>query len=194
VLWQYPATQSFRRAKKLDNVEEVEEEELTESSVDKWSVEQVCEWMKNMGSAYEKYVPKFRNISGSKLINMNEDDLMSMSLPKLHAVKLSLEIQKLVNKWIAKETVDINVLNWSSGDVTKWAQGQPPLNQYASKFESHGIDGVMLFELTREDLAIIGVRSFHHEKIIEIIQEFAKQTFPENSNTNEKNNDNNKKK
>ncbi|ETO30437.1 hypothetical protein RFI_06683, partial [Reticulomyxa filosa] len=126
VLWQYPATQSFRRAKKLDNVEEAEDEVYFQiinfhyfdsffffflrvfdnddnpSGMEKWNAEQVSTWLKNAGSAYEKYIPKFRSVRGSKLKQMTEDDFCGIGLPKLHAVKLSLEIQKLIDKSIAK--------------------------------------------------------------------------------------------
>ncbi|ETO25829.1 hypothetical protein RFI_11309, partial [Reticulomyxa filosa] len=198
VLWQYPATQSFRRrAKKLENVEEMEEEveynstkkkkrlkihtyvyEETESGVEKWKIDQVCEWLKNMGSAYEKYVPKFRSVRGSHLKQMNEDDFKSMGLPKLHAVKLSLEITKLLDKSITKD-VNVDVLRWSCVDVLKWAQKHPLLSPYASKFESHGIDGILLFELNVEDLFVIGVRPSHHEQILDVIQQFSKELFPD---------------
>jgi len=77
-----------------------------------------------------------------------------------------LKYKKLVDKSLAKETVGIDVLGWSSADVTKWALSHPPLNQYASKFESHGVDGIMLFELNGEDLGTIGVRVFHREKYL----------------------------
>ncbi|ETO01075.1 serpentine receptor [Reticulomyxa filosa] len=217
VLWQYPATQNFRRAKKLDDVEEnpegEEEDEAAneekqkevggkqEIPLDHWANEQVCEWLKSLGSAYEKYVPKFRTIDGEKLKQMNEEKFIGMGLPALHAVKLSLEIQRQMDKSISKvdlfffllfvvkkatffffkkkkEVNTVDVLNWKSADIKKWAEGLPPLNQYASKFESHGIDGVLLFELNTEDLALIGVRQLHCKKILEIIQTFSKQIFP----------------
>jgi len=180
VLWKYPATQAFRRrTKKLDNVEETEEEEeRTECGIEKWTVEQVCEWIKTNGSAYAKYVPKFRTIRGSKIKHMNEDDFKWMGLPNLHAVKLSFEILKLLDKSIGKD-MSVDVLRWSSGEVGKWAQKHPLLKQYSSKFESHGIDGVLLFELNAEDLITIGIPSSHREKVLESIQEFGKQSFPE---------------
>ncbi|ETO26727.1 hypothetical protein RFI_10408, partial [Reticulomyxa filosa] len=195
VLWQYPATQNFRRAKKLDNVEETEEEEETESGIEKWTTEQVCEWIKHMGSAFEKYVPKFRSIRGIKLKKMDEEDFCGMGLPKLHAMKLSFEIQKLLDRSIADVMIFIYFVisqhfqnktkqnktkqnKKRNAEVAKWAQKQSHLNQYSSKFESHGVDGTILFELTGDDLATIGVRPDHREKIIGAIREFAKQSFP----------------
>ncbi|ETO04433.1 hypothetical protein RFI_32965, partial [Reticulomyxa filosa] len=88
----------------------------------------------------------------------------------------------ITNKWYG--VTDTDVLNWNSASVTKWTQTQPPLDQYASKLEAHGIDGMMLLELDGDDLAIIGIKPSHREKILDILRNFAKQTFPEVSDAN----------
>jgi hypothetical protein len=49
-----------------------------QDNVEEWSVDNVCNWVKSLGEAYEKYVPAFRSfgVDGQSLLGIeNEDDL-----------------------------------------------------------------------------------------------------------------------
>ena len=73
----------------------------------------------------------------------------------------------------------VEPLNWDPKKVRRWAFKQPILNQYATKIEQHGVDGILLLHLDLGDVTTIGVRPYHRERVLQTIQTFGKESFPE---------------
>mmetsp|Transcript_10328 Transcript_10328/g.16661 ORF Transcript_10328/g.16661 Transcript_10328/m.16661 type:complete len:623 (+) Transcript_10328:199-2067(+) len=200
----YPASNAARRARKLLDLEETIEKNqfvaerapvpLTGSKdkkrldIEVMKPEQVCEFIGSMGKAYVKYVSKFREISGRELVKFTEASLTKFVQPKLHRTKILLEISRnLPNKEHADLfDHDIEVLKWGPLKVKEWCTKTQFMNVYAQKFLNHGIDGMLLFELDSKDLATIGVKKMHQNRVLEIISKFAKSQFPTSPKDDEK--------
>jgi len=144
---------------------------------------QVQDLIRSLGSAYERYVSKFRRVRGSEFISLSEAQMTKLVSLKLHRNRVLMEIARHTLDtpvFAALATLDAeDVLNWSSAQVSTWLSTQPPPSTlYASKFANHGVDGLLLFELDAKDLGIIGVKKMHQSRVLEMIANFAKSHFP----------------
>eukprot|EP01084_Bolivina_argentea_P304810 526510_1 len=195
----YPATSSARRARKLLDLEETLEKNqhvvdampkpgkqsnIKRIEIENYKPQQVREFIRGLGSAYERYANKFRNVSGRQLIKFTEISLQKFGItPKLHRNKILLEIHRNAptnNKYSTIFIHDVDVLNWNSSKVQEWLNKTQVTSIYSHKFFNHGIDGMLLFELDSKDLNTIGIKKIHQQRILDIIAKFAKAQFPSN--------------
>merc|ERR1719242_327372 len=201
----YPATSSSRRSRKLLDLEEAQEKNQhvidnmpsirKKQSMQRIDIEgmkpmQVRDFIRSLGSAYEKYAKSFRNINGRQLLKMTEASLTKFGISsKLHRNKILLSIAR--NDFNNPEHEDIfcqsiEILNWTTVKVQEWCSKNQVISIYAHKFFSHGIDGMLLFELDAKDLAVIGVKKIHSQRVLDIIGKFAKASFLSPNNEEEK--------
>eukprot|EP01083_Nonionella_stella_P280957 955964_1 len=162
--------------KKQSNIKRIE--------IENYKPQQVREFIRGLGSAYERYANKFRNVSGRQLIKFTEISLQKFGItPKLHRNKILLEIHRNAptnNKYSTIFIHDVDVLNWNSSKVQEWLNKTQVTSIYSHKFFNHGIDGMLLFELDSKDLNTIGIKKIHQQRILDIIAKFAKAQFPSN--------------
>merc|ERR1719203_1592891 len=151
---------------------------------------QVRDFIRSLGSAYERYSNKFRSIKGSQLLKFTEISLNKFGIgPKLHRAKILLEIARNDphNEFceIFSQN-EVEVLNWTTVKVQEWCSKTQVISIYAHKFFNHGIDGMLLFELDAKDLHTIGVKKIHQQRVLDIIAKFAKTSFLSNTNDDQK--------
>lgn len=92
-----------------------------------------------------------------------EDKSQQGLLDTEHMVKT--EIEQRAHSWLKDSAGD--VADWRVEDVCNWLSNQMNLPQYASAFRELGIDGGMLLhDLTDEDLDVLQVNDNHHRKVI----------------------------
>merc|ERR1712228_515159 len=119
-------------------------------------------------------------IKGSQLLKFTENSLSKFGIgPKLHRNKILLEIARN-DKSNEHEDIfcnNVDILNWSTVKVQEWCSKTQVISIYAHKFFSHGIDGMLLFELDAKDLHTIGVKKIHQQRVLDIIAKFAKASF-----------------
>ena len=141
---------------------------------------QVREFIRSLGKAYERYASKFKNVTGRDLLKYNETALSKIVSAKLHRNKILLEIAKNApsNQHSKIFNNSVDVLNWNASKVKEWCSKTQFISMYAQKFFNHGIDGMILFELDAKDLTTIGVKKIHQQRVMDIISKFAKVNFP----------------
>eukprot|EP01084_Bolivina_argentea_P046148 84973_1 len=192
----YPATSGARRSRKLLDLEETQEKnqhvvdsmpsnkrhKLKRLNLEIMKPQQVREFIRSMGSAYERYTNKFRNVKGSQLVKFNENSLQKFGVNhKLHRLKILLEIEKNKSSSSHLFESDIEVLNWTPLTVKEFCSKHSSklISIYAQKFFNHGIDGMLLFDLDQKDLTTIGIQKIHQQRVLDIILKFKAKTFPE---------------
>jgi len=199
----YPATSSARRSRKLLDLEETLEknqhvvdsmpttkkQRIKRVEIEHFKPLQVREFIRSLGSAFERYASKFRNVKGSQLLKFTEISLQKFGISaKLHRNKILLEIARNspqnIHSDLFKHNVD--VLNWNTQKVQEWCSKTSVISIYSHKFLNHGIDGMLLFELDAKDLSTIGVKKIHQQRILDIISKFAQQQFPANNDDDDK--------
>lgn len=141
---------------------------------------QVRDFIRSLGKAYERYASKFKNVTGRDLLKYNETALSKIVSPKLHRNKILLEISKNSpsNQYSSIFNANVDVLNWNPVKVKEWCSKTQFISMYAQKFYNHGIDGMILFELDSKDLTTIGVKKMHQQRVMDILQKFAVTNFP----------------
>jgi len=190
----YPATSSARRQRKLLDLEETNEKNqhvvdsmprpnATAKRLDLTSMKprQVQDFIRALGSAYERYVTKFRRVRGPELVKLSEAQMQKLIPLKLHRNRVLMEIARHTLDspvFAALAESDIEVLKWTSAQVSTWLGKQQVTALYATKFANHGVDGLLLFELDNKDLSTIGVNKKHQTRVLDIIAHFAQQQFP----------------
>merc|ERR1712176_782089 len=192
----YPATSASRRSRKLLDLEETQEKNQhvidcmpslnnKKNGTKKIDIEsmkplQVRDFIRSLGSAYERYSNKFRTVKGSQLLKFSENSLQKLGISaKLHRNKILLEIARNDKNSNLDEIFcnDVEILNWNTVQVQEWCSKTQVISIYAHKFFAHGIDGMLLFELDAKDLQTIGVKKIHQQRVLDIISKFAKQSF-----------------
>ncbi|XP_061628704.1 liprin-beta-2b isoform X4 [Phyllopteryx taeniolatus] len=127
----------------------------------KWSTEQVCEWLEDIGLGQYAILAQQWVTSGQSLMSANAQDLekeMVMKNP-LHRKKLHLSMKTLTSKQHEK-SAELDYL-W----VTRWLD-DIGLPQYKDQFNEGRVDGQMLQYLTVNDLLVLKVTSqLHHLSI-----------------------------
>eukprot|EP00486_Rosalina_sp_Unknown_P001532 CAMPEP_0201564098 /NCGR_PEP_ID=MMETSP0190_2-20130828/2035_1 /ASSEMBLY_ACC=CAM_ASM_000263 /TAXON_ID=37353 /ORGANISM="Rosalina sp." /LENGTH=606 /DNA_ID=CAMNT_0047979789 /DNA_START=209 /DNA_END=2029 /DNA_ORIENTATION=+ len=198
----YPATSSARRSRKLLDLEETLEKNqhvadqmpVSHSKggkridIESMKPNQVREFIRSLGKAYERYASKFKSVTGRDLLKYNETALTKIVSAKLHRNKILLEISKNSpsNQYSTIFNNDVDVLNWNVSKVKEWCSKTQFISMYAQKMYNHGIDGMLLFELDSKDLTTIGVKKIHQQRVLDIIMKFAKVTFPSSPKDDEK--------
>jgi len=192
----YPATSSARRSRKLLDLEETNERnqhvvdempglkddkssQKLKKDIAKMKPAEVREFIRSLGSAYERYAIKFK-VRGSQLIMFNEAQLERFVATKLHRHRILMEIARhspnRADSYVFNH--DIEALGWDSSRVRQWCNENKFMKLYADKFWNHGIDGMLLFELDAKDLSTVGVKKMHQTRVLEIIAKFASEVFP----------------
>ncbi|XP_061533237.1 liprin-beta-2b isoform X8 [Phycodurus eques] len=127
----------------------------------KWSTEQVCEWLEDIGLGQYAILAQQWVTSGQSLMSATPQDLekeMVMKNP-LHRKKLHLSMKTLTSKQHEK-SAELDYL-W----VTRWLD-DIGLPQYKDQFNEGRVDGQMLQYLTVNDLLVLKVTSqLHHLSI-----------------------------
>ncbi|XP_057692093.1 liprin-beta-2b isoform X12 [Corythoichthys intestinalis] len=127
----------------------------------KWSTEQVCEWLEDIGLGQYTILAHQWVTSGQTLLTASPQDLekeMGMKNP-LHRKKLHLAI-KTFNSKRHEKSAELDYL-W----VTRWLD-DIGLPQYKDQFNEGRVDGQMLQYLTVNDLLVLKVTSqLHHLSI-----------------------------
>jgi len=192
----YPATSSARRSRKLLDLEETNEknqhvvDEMPGLKDDKSSQKlqkdiatmkpaQVREFIRSLGSAYERYAKNFK-VRGSQLIMFNEAQLERFVSVKLHRHRILMEIARHSPNRADSHIFnhDIEALDWDASRVRQWCNENKFMKLYGDKFFSHGVNGMLLFELDNKDLSTVGVKKMHQTRVLEIIAKFASEVFP----------------
>ncbi|XP_056242582.1 liprin-beta-2-like isoform X5 [Seriola aureovittata] len=127
----------------------------------KWSSEQVCDWIEDIGLSQYSVLARQWVTSGQTLLSATPQDLekeMAMKNP-LHRKKLQLAIKTLSSKQPEK-SAELDYV-W----VTRWLD-DIGLPQYKDQFNEGRVDGQMLQYLTVNDLLFLKVTSqLHHLSI-----------------------------
>ncbi|KAG7455900.1 hypothetical protein MATL_G00245990 [Megalops atlanticus] len=132
----------------------------------KWSREQVCSWLQELGLGVHMGVARQWITSGQTLLQASQKDLdRELGIKHaLHRKKLKLALQAL----ISEEDDSMGKLNCSW--VTRWLD-DIGLPQYKTHFEEGSVDGRMLHYMTVDDLLSLKVSSvLHHLSIKRAIQ------------------------
>ncbi|XP_040893616.1 liprin-beta-2b isoform X3 [Toxotes jaculatrix] len=127
----------------------------------KWSTEQVCDWLEDIGLGQYGILARHWVTSGQTLLSATPQDLekeMAMKNP-LHRKKLQLAIKTFSSKQPEK-SAELDYV-W----VTRWLD-DIGLPQYKDQFNEGRVDGQMLQYLTVNDLLFLKVTSqLHHLSI-----------------------------
>ncbi|XP_036068115.1 liprin-beta-2b isoform X1 [Oryzias melastigma] len=127
----------------------------------KWSVDQVCDWLEDIGLGQYGLFARRWVSSGQTLLSASPQDLekeLSLKHP-LHRKKLQLAIKTLTGKQ-AERSAELDYI-W----VTRWLD-DIGLPQYKDQFNEGRVDGQMLQFLTVNDLLFLKVTSqLHHLSI-----------------------------
>ncbi|KAI3371690.1 hypothetical protein L3Q82_024255 [Scortum barcoo] len=127
----------------------------------KWSTEQVCDWLEEIGLGQYGILARHWVTSGQTLLSATPQDLereLAMKNP-LHRKKLQLAIKTLSSKQHEK-SAELDYV-W----VTRWLD-DIGLPQYKDQFNEGRVDGQMLQYLTVNDLLFLKVTSqLHHLSI-----------------------------
>ncbi|XP_028306837.1 liprin-beta-2b isoform X6 [Gouania willdenowi] len=127
----------------------------------KWSTEQVCDWLDDIGLGQYNILAQHWVTSGQSLLSATAQDLekeLAMKNP-LHRKKLQLSIKTISGKQPEK-SAELDYL-W----VTRWLD-DIGLPQYKDQFNDGRVDGPMLQYLTVNDLLFLKVTSqLHHLSI-----------------------------
>ncbi|XP_039987806.1 liprin-beta-2b isoform X5 [Xiphias gladius] len=127
----------------------------------KWSTEQVCDWLEDIGLGLYSILACHWVTSGQTLLSATPQDLekeMAMKNP-LHRKKLQLAIKTFSSKQPEK-SAELDFV-W----VTRWLD-DIGLPQYKDQFNEGRLDGQMLQYLTVNDLLFLKVTSqLHHLSI-----------------------------
>ncbi|XP_061577176.1 liprin-beta-2b [Cololabis saira] len=127
----------------------------------KWSTEQVCDWLEDIGLGQYGLLARQWVTSGHTLLSAVPQDLekeLSMKNP-LHRKKLQLSLKMFGNKQLEK-SAELDYI-W----VTRWLD-DIGLPQYKDQFNDGRVDGNMLQYLTVNDLLFLKVSSqLHHLSI-----------------------------
>ncbi|XP_036373666.1 liprin-beta-1-like [Megalops cyprinoides] len=132
----------------------------------KWSREQVCSWLQELGLGVHMGVARQWITSGQTLLQASQQDLdRELGIKHaLHRKKLKLALQAL----ISEEDDSMGKLNCSW--VTRWLD-DIGLPQYKTHFEEGRVDGRMIHYMTVDDLLSLKVSSvLHHLSIKRAIQ------------------------
>nr|XP_029135452.1 liprin-beta-2-like isoform X3 [Labrus bergylta] len=127
----------------------------------KWSTEQVCDWLEEMGLGQYSILAHHWVTSGQTLQSASLPDLERELAMKntLHRKKLQLAIKTLSSKHPEK-SAELDYI-W----VTRWLD-DIGLPQYKDQFNDGRVDGQMLQYLTVNDLLVLKVTSqLHHLSI-----------------------------
>ncbi|XP_056909282.1 liprin-beta-2b isoform X2 [Takifugu flavidus] len=127
----------------------------------KWSGEQVCEWLEEIGLGQYVVIARHWVASGQTLLSATPQDLERELVLKnpLHRKKLQLAIKTIVSKQPEK-SAELDYI-W----VTRWLD-DIGLPQYKDQFNEGRVDGQMLQYLTVNDLLYLKVTSqLHHLSI-----------------------------
>ncbi|XP_047241795.1 liprin-beta-2b isoform X2 [Girardinichthys multiradiatus] len=127
----------------------------------KWSTEQVCDWLEDIGLGQYGLLAHHWVSSGQTLLVATQHDLekeLSMKNP-LHRKKLQLSLKNISSKQPEK-SAELDYV-W----VTRWLD-DIGLPQYKDQFNDGRVDGQMLQYLTVNDLLFLKVTSqLHHLSI-----------------------------
>ncbi|XP_035980570.1 liprin-beta-2b [Fundulus heteroclitus] len=127
----------------------------------KWSTEQVCNWLEDIGLGQYGLLAQHWVSSGQTLLAATTHDLekeLSMKNP-LHRKKLQLSLKNICSKQPEK-SAELDYI-W----VTRWLD-DIGLPQYKDQFNDGRVDGQMLQYLTVNDLLFLKVTSqLHHLSI-----------------------------
>ncbi|XP_070686733.1 liprin-beta-2b [Pempheris klunzingeri] len=127
----------------------------------KWSTEQVCDWLEDIGLGQYTILARHWVTSGQTLLSATPQDLERELAVKnsLHRKKLQLAI-KNVNSKQPEKSAELDYI-W----VTRWLD-DIGLPQYKDQFNEGRVDGQMLRYLTVNDLLFLKVTSqLHHLSI-----------------------------
>ncbi|KAM7414007.1 hypothetical protein PAMA_019027 [Pampus argenteus] len=127
----------------------------------KWSSEQVCDWLEDIGLGQYSILARHWVTSGQSLVSATPQDLEKELAVKnpLHRKKLQLAIKTFSSKQTEKST-ELDYI-W----VTRWLD-DIGLPQYKDQFNEGRVDGQMLQYLTVNDLLFLKVTSqLHHLSI-----------------------------
>ncbi|XP_075326740.1 liprin-beta-2b isoform X1 [Odontesthes bonariensis] len=131
------------------------------SPFSKWSTEQVCDWLEDIGLGQYGFLARQWVSSGQTLLSATPHDLekeLSMKNP-LHRKKLQLSI-KTFSSTQPEKSAELDYI-W----VTRWLD-DIGLPQYKDQFNEGRVDGQMLQYLTVNDLLFLKVTSqLHHLSI-----------------------------
>uniref|UniRef100_A0A3Q1I4D5 SAM domain-containing protein n=1 Tax=Anabas testudineus TaxID=64144 RepID=A0A3Q1I4D5_ANATE len=129
--------------------------------ISKWSEEQVCDWLEDIGLGQYSILARHWVTSGQTLVSASPQDLekeMAMKNP-LHRKKLQLAIKTFSSKQPEK-SAELDYI-W----VNRWLD-DIGLPQYKDQFNDGRVDGQMLQYLTVNDLLFLKVTSqLHHLSI-----------------------------
>ncbi|XP_076588850.1 liprin-beta-2b isoform X11 [Chaetodon auriga] len=127
----------------------------------KWSTEQVCDWLEDIGLGQYCILARHWITSGQTLLSATPQDQereLAMKNP-LHRKKLQLAIKTISGKQ-AEKSAELDYV-W----VTRWLD-DIGLPQYKDQFNEGRVDGQMLQYLTVNDLLFLKVTSqLHHLSI-----------------------------
>ncbi|XP_039665356.1 liprin-beta-2b isoform X5 [Perca fluviatilis] len=127
----------------------------------KWSMEQVCDWLEEIGLGQYSILACQWVTSGETLLSATQQDLekeLAMKNP-LHRKKLLLAIKTFSSKQ-SEKSAELDYI-W----VTRWLD-DIGLPQYKDQFNEGRVDGQMLKYLTVNDLLFLKVSSqLHHLSI-----------------------------
>ncbi|XP_028263190.1 liprin-beta-2b [Parambassis ranga] len=127
----------------------------------KWSTEQVCDWLEDIGLGQYGILARQWVTSGQTLLSATPQDLekeLTMKNP-LHRKKLQLSIKTISSKTVEK-SAELDYI-W----VTRWLD-DIGLPQYKDQFNESRVDGQVLQYLTVNDLLFLKVTSqLHHLSI-----------------------------
>uniref|UniRef100_A0A3Q3MEC3 PPFIA binding protein 2b n=1 Tax=Mastacembelus armatus TaxID=205130 RepID=A0A3Q3MEC3_9TELE len=127
----------------------------------KWSTEQVCEWLEDIGLGQYSILGRHWVSSGQTLLSATPQDLekeMAMKNP-LHRKKLQLAVKAFSSKQ-PEQSAELDHI-W----VNRWLD-DIGLPQYKDQFNEGRVDGQMLQYLTVNDLLFLKVTSqLHHLSI-----------------------------
>ncbi|XP_037834377.1 liprin-beta-2b isoform X2 [Kryptolebias marmoratus] len=127
----------------------------------KWSTEQVCDWLEDIGLGQYGFLARNWVSSGETLLSASPHDLekeLAMKNP-LHRKKLQLSMKNVSSKQPEK-SAELDYV-W----VTRWLD-DIGLPQYKDQFNDGRVDGQMLQYLTVNDLLFLKVTSqLHHLSI-----------------------------
>uniref|UniRef100_A0A1A8NER2 PTPRF interacting protein, binding protein 2 (Liprin beta 2) n=1 Tax=Nothobranchius pienaari TaxID=704102 RepID=A0A1A8NER2_9TELE len=127
----------------------------------KWSTEQVCDWLEDIGLGQYGFLARHWVSSGQTMLSATQHDIekeMSMKNP-LHRKKLQLAMKTVTSKQPEK-SAELDYV-W----VTRWLD-DIGLPQYKDQFNDGRVDGHVLKYLTVNDLLFLKVTSqLHHLSI-----------------------------
>uniref|UniRef100_A0A1A7XP21 PTPRF interacting protein, binding protein 2 (Liprin beta 2) n=1 Tax=Iconisemion striatum TaxID=60296 RepID=A0A1A7XP21_9TELE len=127
----------------------------------KWSAEQVCDWLEDIGLGQYGFLARHWVSSGQTMLSATQHDIekeLSMKNP-LHRKKLQLAMKTVTSKQPEKSS-ELDYV-W----VTRWLD-DIGLPQYKDQFNDGRVDGHVLKYLTVNDLLFLKVTSqLHHLSI-----------------------------